>query len=319
MDTLKAIKEQVKEIRKLSNKYSFEHIITHIERAEFYYLKGIEKKDENFFTDVVYRTNQAFEGSLRQSYIVLANKTESQTKSKKTFDIEEYFNSNSIFNDRVLKLFENYRKEWRNESSHNHKLFFNQSEAFLAVINVSSYVYVLLNQIIEKLAFLKQQEELKEQKEKKKAIAEIFNNKEFSLRDKIVELIKEISVDNSQLSYETKEVEIIGMLNAFLESAASDITVNTQYKIELNGNSYRPDIYIEYKKEKIIIEIKKALSSDMSHEDQLIEYLKAAGIEDGILWYPESVPGKNFLNVYDHSYFQTEMHYITKISTFWDE
>jgi len=143
LDIFKSIKEQVKEIKKLSSKYSFEQIITHIERAELYYFEGIEKNDENFFTDVVYRTNQAFEGSLRQSYMVLADKTEKQTKSKRTFDIEEYFESNLIFNDRVLKLFENYRKEWRNKSSHDHKLFFNQSEAFLAVINVSSYVYVL--------------------------------------------------------------------------------------------------------------------------------------------------------------------------------
>jgi hypothetical protein len=166
LDILKSIKDQVKEIKKLSGKYSFEQIIIHIERAELYYLEGIKKNDDNFFTDVVYRTNQAFEGSLRQSYMVLANKTEKQTKSKRTFNIEEYFESNSIFNDRVLKLFENYRKEWRNESSHDHKLFFNQSEAFLAVINVSSYIYVLFNQIIEKLAFFKTARRIKRAKRK---------------------------------------------------------------------------------------------------------------------------------------------------------
>lgn len=319
MDILKSIKDQVKEIKKLSGKYSFEQIIIHIERAELYYLEGIKKNDDNFFTDVVYRTNQAFEGSLRQSYMVLANKTEKQTKSKRTFNIEEYFESNSIFNDRVLKLFENYRKEWRNESSHDHKLFFNQSEAFLAVINVSSYIYVLFNQIIEKLAFLKQQEELKEQKEKKTLISKIFNKEGLSLKDKTVELIKEISIDNNQLSYDTKEIEIIGMLNAFLEFASPDVKVNTQYKVQANGNFYRPDIYIEYKKEKIIIEIKKTLSQNMSHEDQLVEYLKVIGIEEGILWYPVSVPSEKFLKVSDHTYFQNEMHIITIISTFWDE
>jgi len=166
---------------------------------------------------------------------------------------------------------------------------------------------------------LKQQEELKQHKEKKKIISKIFSNKELSLKDKTVELIKEISVDNNQLNYETKEIEIIGMLNAFLESASSDIKVNTQYKAQANGEFYRPDIYIEYKKEKIIIEIKKTLSPNMSHEDQVIEYLKVIGIEEGILWYPESVPGKKFLRVHDHAYLQNMVHYITTISTFWDE
>lgn len=116
MDILKSIKEQVKEIKGLSTKYSLEQIITHIERAELYYIEGMDKVDENYFTDVVYRTNQAFEGSLRQSYMILADKSEKQTKNKRTFDIEDYFESNSIFNDRVLKLFKNYRMEWRNKS-----------------------------------------------------------------------------------------------------------------------------------------------------------------------------------------------------------
>ena len=120
------------------------------------------------------------------------------------------------------------------------------------------------------------------------------------------------------MNYETKEIEIIGILSAFLKSTSSEIQVNTQYKVQSNGNFYRPDIYVEYKKEKIIIEIKKSLSEDMSHEDQLIEYLKAVGIEEGILWYPKSVPGKKFLKVHDHAYMQNEVHYITTISTFWD-
>lgn len=318
MDILKSIKEQVKEIKRLSGKYSFEQIITHIERAELYYLEGIEKADDNFFTDVVYRANQAFEGSLRQSYMVLADKTEKQTSVKRTFDIEEYFESNFIFNDRVLKLFENYRKEWRNKSSHDHKLFFNQSEAFLAVINVSSYVYVLFNQIIEKLAFLRQQEELKEQKEKKKIISKIFADKGHSLKDKIIELIKEISIDNEQLNSQTTETEIIGMFNAFIESASPTSKVFTNYKIESNGKIYRPDILIELEEEKLIIEIKRSLSLDMAHEEQLLRYMKTIKAEEGILWYPASVPSKNFLRIDDMTYLERDIYYTTTISTFYD-
>ena len=33
-----------------------------------------DENDENFFTDVIYRTNHAFEGILKEAYQILANK-----------------------------------------------------------------------------------------------------------------------------------------------------------------------------------------------------------------------------------------------------
>jgi hypothetical protein len=177
LDTLTAIKEQISEIRDLSSAVTLEKVLIHIERAEFFYHQGSLSGDENYFTDVIHRTNQAFEGSLRQSYMILAEKTEKQANSRRTIEIEDFFETNLIFNERVLHFFRNYRQEWRNKSTHDFKLFFDQSEAFLAIVNVSAYIYVLLNQIIEKLAFDNEKERLKGEKEKKKLISAIINKK----------------------------------------------------------------------------------------------------------------------------------------------
>ena len=107
MDTLKLIEEQIKQIRDLSPDVSLERVLTHLERAELYYQIGKKVGDDNYFTDVVYRTNQAFEGSFKQSYRILADKTEKQANNKRTVDIENYFESESIFNERVLHFFKN--------------------------------------------------------------------------------------------------------------------------------------------------------------------------------------------------------------------
>lgn len=314
MDTLNAIKEQISEIRKLSSVVTLDKVLIHIERAEFFYQEGQEKNDENYFTDVIYRTNQAFEGSLRQSYMILAEKSESLANNKRTVDIEEFFANNEIFNERVLHFFKNYRQEWRNKSTHNFKLFFDQSEAFLAIVNVSAYIYVLLNQIIEKLAFDKEKDRLKNEKEKQKIIQSIITKSDFDLHDKIVELIKEFSINNKQLDSNLKEIELIGMFSAFIQTASEKIDIQTEVKYIYKNRNYRLDMLIEFEKEKLILEFKRpSIRQTHSHEDQLLGYLIATKIEQGILWYPKYVPSSNFLQIDTMTHWTKKIYYTTTI------
>lgn len=60
MDILYSIKEQINLINKRSNKIDLSDLIVHLERAEYFYKKGREEQDDNYFTDVIYRTNQVF-------------------------------------------------------------------------------------------------------------------------------------------------------------------------------------------------------------------------------------------------------------------
>lgn len=314
MDTLNAIKEQISEIRELSSAVTLDKVLIHIERAEFFYKEGRLNEDENYFTDVIYRTNQAFEGSLRQSYMILAEKSEIQANSKRPVDIEDFFEANSIFNERVLHFFKNYRKEWRNKSTHDFKLFFDQSEAFLAIVNVSAYIYVLLNQIIEKLAFDNEKERLKNEKEKQNLISNIFKQADLDLNDKIIELIKEFSINNEHLKSSTKEIEIVGMFNAFIKTGSKQLDVKTDVKYSENDRNYRLDMLLGLGDEKIIIEIKQpSISPNHSHEDQLLDYLIAAKIKQGILWYPKTVPDSNFLDIGYMTHSTRDLYYTTTI------
>ena len=159
MDILNLIKTQVEEAISINGKIvGLESVITHIERAEQYLNKGKDTNDDHLFTDVIYRTNHAFEGILKEAYTALTGKD----GSKKTpNEIENYFLNNNILNQRVIELLKNYRQEWRNTSTHDYNLFFNHSEAFLAIVSVSAFVHVLLNQILDKVHFDNEKEKLK--------------------------------------------------------------------------------------------------------------------------------------------------------------
>jgi len=60
--------------------------LLHIETAFGHLSRGQRQQEETAFTDAIYRTNQAFEGSIREAYRVLADKDPSK---KRPYDIEK--------------------------------------------------------------------------------------------------------------------------------------------------------------------------------------------------------------------------------------
>ena len=81
MDILKEIEKQINSIKEIDSSSYLDSILTHIQRAESYYQLG--KGDSNYFNDVIYRSNQGYEGALKESYKVLANKNHEDVKKKR--------------------------------------------------------------------------------------------------------------------------------------------------------------------------------------------------------------------------------------------
>ena len=69
-------------------------VLLHIETAFRHLSRGQETDDDTAFTDAIYRTNQAFEGSVKEAYRVLAGHDPAK---KRPFDIENYLEQNNIF------------------------------------------------------------------------------------------------------------------------------------------------------------------------------------------------------------------------------
>ena len=298
MDILKEIEKQITSIKVEDNSIYLDQIYYHIDRAEKYYLQG--QTDEHYFNDVIYRSNQAFEGALKEAYKILANKTEEELQKTTPYNIENHFRDNLIFRDRVLQLFEKYRQEWRNKSTHDYKLIFDESEAFIALTSVSSFVHLLLKQIQEKLAFTNEQKRLALQQDKLKEIQQIILAKGETLAEKVVKVVTEFVERNEYItSQPVLEIEVLGMLHGFLSMANEDFQIAREPKLEINNKHLRPDFVIEYSDEKIVLEVKRKFERQKLKEstDQLIEYLKATETTDGIIYFVKTVDGKPVVSI----------------------
>lgn len=291
MDILKSLEDQVRYIKSISVHLNLDAILTHIKRAEYLYKKGKDKDDKDYFTDVVYRTNQAFEGSLRQAYLVLTNqyKNQKDKKPKTIFQIETYLENNTGLNERVLQYFTIYRQEWRNKSTHDFRLFFDEKEAFLAIVNVSAYVYVLFEQIIEELSYRYEEEKLRAKTKIKDRVNEILSDDETEVNEKIVGLIYEYSYFND-LDSDFNENEIIGQFSAFLEFSSDRISVERNKLFQFDDGIIEIDLFVTLDNEKFVIEIKNGqIREKESIHRQLVNYMANIDVNHGILWFPHKV------------------------------
>lgn len=288
MDLLKLLKDKAEYFSTSEDDRGVSSVVTHIEIAERHYENG-KSGDDYLFNDVIYRSNQAFEGALKEAYRIITGSNPNKITPHK---IEKYFEENSVLKERVLQLFTNYRTEWRNKSTHDYKLYFSEQEAFLAIVNISAFINILLDQMAQKRAYDKEDSELKSSRHEKHATAE---NK--LLIDRVVELLISFSEEvpdktSGSTIPRITEVELIGSLTAFLNNLAEDINVFSEYSISRKQDSrkYYADFFLQSDTEKLIIEIKnpshgvsRILSSGT---EQLLSYLTASGVTDGILYIP---------------------------------
>lgn len=126
-------------------------IETHIDAAIKHLERGQREPDETLFTDAIYRCNQAFEGSVKEAYRVLAAR---DPEGKSIHEIEQFLSQGNHLRRKVLDQFTRYRQEWRNPSTHDYTLDFDEDEALLAVVSVTAFAIVLCDQIAGQLAYL---------------------------------------------------------------------------------------------------------------------------------------------------------------------
>jgi hypothetical protein len=281
MNTIELIKNQIGQIAKLEKSVFLDSIILHLERAEYYYSLG--ENDNDYYNDVVYRTNQAYEGALKEAYNVLADKSQSEVTKETPYKIEKYLEDNSIFKERVLELFKNYRNEWRNKSTHDYKLFFDNSEAFIALTSVSSFVHLLLNQIIERVAFERQKSKIENSKSELYMLKEKGLTAASGIFNIVTMFLMEIDYTDLKEDH-TLESELMGFLKANLKSFLDDGAIIRE-DVKIKGN-LRPDFIIECGKDKIILEVKK-FSGELNIESslqQLLSYLEYSDTYQGIIF-----------------------------------
>jgi len=287
MDLLSLIREKSKSFVDSEFYEGIEAVILHISVAESH-LENAKKLGEYLYTDVIYRTNQAFEGALKEAYRVLAGKNPSGVSP---FTIEQYLENKGLLRERVLAQFKNYRTEWRNAWTHDYQLFFTSQEALLAIVSISAFFSILLDQMVERYAH--DQEKLKLRERSYSLARQVPNYAKLDFLDQCVELLKRFSIDierDAQGSRYPSEYEILGKLSGFISESDPSVSVTAEKVVRDAGRRLMLDLVLEKDNRSVIVELKRP-SMEWRRRfreglEQLKTYLVATGSDEGILFVP---------------------------------
>lgn len=293
MDLVATLRSKIGRLREGNHATGLQSVLSHIEAAFRHLTRGQTNNDESAFTDVIYRCNQAFEGSIKEAYRVLAGK---DPQRKSPFQIETYLLENNVFRDRVMAQFTNYRTEWRNPSTHDYNLDFDESESFLAIVSVSAFACVLIDQIAGRLAHDEAATEADEKHVELKKGIDVENT---SLIELATEIFREFSRQHHSDSSIQTEIQLMGALTGFISALVPTLDVTLDYKLSPDSHE-RGDILLRHDENKVLVELKRTNSLRQLNGgiSQLHSYMSLTGIKEAILFmYP---PGGGELTVEEH-------------------
>lgn len=254
MDVHDIFDQKLKKLPSGSHSDGLRAVKLHIDAAVRHFIRAQAENDEPLYTDAIYRCNQAFEGSTKEAYRVLASK---DPQKKTPADIEKFLASSNLLRKKVLDQFTNYRREWRNPSTHDYTLDFDEDEALLAIVSVTVFAIVLCDQIESKIAF------------NAAAAATPATNLIVSHEEPILDLVANVvmafganHVDSKEMSlspvknYYRLEGELAGYLSSALSSVNGLEVVQNQKISEREA-----DIVVKRGSEFVVVELKNASMS----------------------------------------------------------
>ncbi|MEG3128637.1 hypothetical protein SC171_09530 [Pantoea cypripedii] len=287
MDLLNIIKSKKNSFKGTPSELGLDAVIHHIEVSESHFELG-RSNGEHLYTDAIYRTNQAFEGALKEAYRILTGEDPS---NKSPFQIEKHLGSSHLLKERVLSQFTIYRTEWRNKSTHDYQLFFSSQEALLAIVSVSAFLNILLDQMLEKQSF--DFEKSKIEMRGKKLLSDNDTYGSLNLLQQTIEIMKLFSHEIKEEIDEyiaLKESELLGRLAGFISATDPKIKIITEHAINYELGSFRPDMLLKKDDKHLIVELKRPQIEYTRRAregvEQLKHYLNVSNISQGIIFAP---------------------------------
>ncbi|WP_020173534.1 hypothetical protein [Methyloferula stellata] len=252
MDIQEVLDRKIKELPVGLHVDGLRAVKSHIDAAIRHFLRGQSEPDETLFTDVIFRCNQAFEGSIKEAYRVIAGK---DPQSVRPYEIEQFLGSSNLLRKKVLDQFTIYRREWRNPSAHDYTLDFDEDEALLAIVSVTVFAIVLSDQIDSKLAFDAAASAAPAQAltsaEQNAPLLDLVTNKVFAFAQSHVDTIG--PSHSPAHDYYRLEGALAGYLSSELASLP-DVVVEQNKRFA----SSEADIVVGRNSERIVIELKRA-------------------------------------------------------------
>jgi hypothetical protein len=269
MDLLDLLRNQIRGLPQGSHERGLRSVLQHIEAAYKHFARG-QDGDDTAYTDTIHRTNMAFEGSIKEAYRVLADKDPTKLRP---FDIEQYLEKHNIFSERVLAQFTSYRTQWRNPSSHDYILDFDEAEAFLAIVYISAFTKLLVDEIAERLSY----DAVKSEVAHHEGLPSPSPSQSFV--SQVIETLLAFPQYYGLLVTSPpieSEAQLLGALSAYLTARLPAARTSTGRIIRAHRNYY-VDIMVELGSDVVLIELKRGDSPSLVDRgvSQLLDYLAA--------------------------------------------
>ena len=279
MNLLEILRSRVDDLSEGAHSPGLKAVLQHIDVAVKHLTRGQDSGDETAFTDAIYRTNQAFEGSLKEAYRVLAGRNPSNRTLQ---HIEDYLQAEGVLRSRVLDQFTSYRRNWRNSSTHDYWIDFDEAEALLAIVTVSAFSIVLLDQISVRVAY---------ELAKISPSTVAATPASMSLVERVALLAEAFAIEfgkNHNSKSTIRKAEAIGTLAGFLNSVDPHFDIQLEPKLAPD-TSLRPDLLLGPPAERLIFEVKIARRFTEGRRlglggiEQISHYMKVGGMSQSIL------------------------------------
>jgi len=261
MDIRAILKRKLDELPKGAHSNGLQAVKTHIDAAERHFERGQRDLDETLFTDAIYRCNQAFEGSIKEAFRVLAGR---DPNGKTIHEIEQFLSQGNHLRRKVLDQFTRYRQEWRNPSTHDYTLDFDEDEALLAIVSVTAFAIMLSDQIAGQLAFLATsaaEPEQTSEEDRRGPLLELVTQRALSFVQTHTEALVETTGDHRasfQLAYQF-EGAMRGFLSAELTADGEiEVESGSAFAVSSTFMRYRPDIVVTRGTERVALELKRS-------------------------------------------------------------
>jgi hypothetical protein len=279
MDLLKILKARIDGLPDGAYIAGLRAVLLHGEVAARHLQRGQSNSDGTAFTDAIYRTNQAFEGSLKEAYRVLTGHDPAKVRP---YDIEQHFQEHRKLRARVLEQLTLYRTRWRNPASHDYRLDFDENEALLAIVNVCAFAIMLIDQIAAHLLF---------QEAKKIATkTKVRTRTRQPLLDRIALLVEKFTAEfnkDESRKYSVRDSELAAALSGFFASVAPELNATTDVTLSPDL-AHGPDMLITRGTDRAILEVKRTKPTTVNTQqaiEQVSYYMAASGIQQAIIYF----------------------------------
>lgn len=278
MDLVEILRQRIDALPAGEYSLGLNAVLQHIRVAVGHHLRGQSGYEESAYTDAIYRTNQAFEGSLKEAFRVLAGRDPDRVTPAK---IEEHFQAQGSLRERVLEQFAYYRTRWRNPSTHDYRLDFSEDEALLAIVYVCAFAIVLVDQIIERVSF----------EAAASTVEPECSNPESALPlvERLASALLRFRFDHNRRvsAAPPRESEIVGALAGYVRGVLPDVAGEADYRIPGDAQ-FMVDLIFTSDGDHVIVEVKRGQNRLRSILDdgvaQLETYLGLSQAKNGILY-----------------------------------